>query len=70
MAGGGVGDVIRLVITDPAGATFSDSPLTLTTAQRHSFWSWNTQLPPTPGVWTVAIVVNGMLVRSETVIAG
>jgi len=30
MAGGGAGDVIRLVITAPTGATFSDNPLTFT----------------------------------------
>ena len=69
IAGGGSGDVIRLVITDPTGATFSDNPLTFTTAYRHSFWLWNSQLSPTPGVWTVSIFVNGVLVQSETVIA-
>ena len=53
MAGGGAGDVMRLVITAPTDATFSDNPLTLTTACRHSYWLWNTQLSPTPGVWTV-----------------
>ena len=69
MAGGGAGDVIRLVITAPTGATFSDNPLTFTTAYRHSFWFWNSQLSPTPGVWTVSFFVNGVLVQSETVIA-
>ena len=69
MAGGGAGDVIRLVIIDPAGATFSDNPVTFTTAQRHSYWFWNKQLSPTPGVWTVSIFANGVLVQSETVIA-
>lgn len=69
MAGGGAGDVIRLVITAPTGATFSDNPLTFTTAHRHSYWFWNRQLSPTPGVWTVSIFVHGVLVRSETVIA-
>jgi murein DD-endopeptidase MepM/ murein hydrolase activator NlpD len=69
MAGGRAGDVIRIVITAPAGATFSDSPLTLTTVYRHSYWSWNKQLSPTPGVWTVSILVNDVLVRSETVAA-
>ena len=69
MAGGVVGDVIRLVITDPTGATVSDNPLPFTTAHRHSFWFWNSQLSPAPGVWTVSIVVNGVLVESETVIA-
>jgi len=69
MAGGGAGDAIRLVITAPTGATFSDKPLTLTTAHRHSYWLWNTQLSPTPGVWTVSIFVNGVLAQSETVIA-
>lgn len=67
MAGGGAGDVIKLVITAPTGTTFSDNPVTFTTAYRHSFWLWNTQLPPTPGVWSVSIVVNGVIVRSETV---
>jgi hypothetical protein len=69
MAGGGAGDVIRLVITAPTGATFSDNPVTFTTAHRHSYWFWNRQLSPTPGGWTVAIFVNGVLVQSETVIA-
>jgi len=69
MAGGGAGDVIRLVITAPTGATFSDNPVTFTTAYRHSFWLWNRQLSPTPGVWTVSILVNGVVVQSETVIA-
>jgi len=69
MAGGGAGDVIRLVITAPTGATFSDNPLTFTTTYRHSFWFWSSQLSPTPGVWTVSIFVNGVLVQSETVIA-
>ncbi len=69
MAGGGAGDVIRLVITAPTGATFSDNPVTFTIAYRHSFWLWNKQLPPTPGVWTVSFFVNAVLVRSETVIA-
>lgn len=69
MAGGNAGDAIRLVITDPAGATFSDNPLTFTTAHRHSYWLWNRQLSPAPGAWTVSIFVNGVLVRSETVIA-
>jgi hypothetical protein len=67
MAGGGAGDVIRLVITAPAGETFSDDPLTLPPAVRHSYWLWNRQLPPTPGAWTVAFFVNGVLVRSEAV---
>jgi murein DD-endopeptidase MepM/ murein hydrolase activator NlpD len=69
MAGGGAGDVIRMVITDPAGATFSDNPLTFTTAQRHSYWLWNRQLSSTPGAWSVSIFVNGVPVRSETVMA-
>ena len=69
MAGGGTGDVIRMVITAPTGATFSDSPLTFTTVYRHSYWFWNRQLPSTPGVWTVSILVNGLLVQSETVTA-
>ena len=69
MAGGGAGDVIRLVISAPTGAIFSDNSLTFTTAYRHSFWLWNTQLSPTAGVWTVSIFVNGVLVRSETVTA-
>jgi len=69
MAGGGAGDVIRLVITAPTGATFSDNPLTFTTAYRHSFWLWNSQLSPTPGAWIVSIFVNGVLAQSETVIA-
>jgi murein DD-endopeptidase MepM/ murein hydrolase activator NlpD len=69
MAGGGPGDVMRLIITTPTGATFSDNPVTFTTAHRHSYWFWNHQLSPTPGAWTVSIFVNGVLVRSETVIA-
>jgi murein DD-endopeptidase MepM/ murein hydrolase activator NlpD len=69
MAGGGAGDLIRLVITDPTGATFSENPVTFATALRHSYWSWNRQLSPTPGVWTVSFFVNGVLVRKETVIA-
>ena len=69
MAGGGAGDVIRLVITAPTGATFADNPLTFTTAHRHSYWLWNSQLSPTPGVWIVSIFVNGVLVRSETALA-
>jgi hypothetical protein len=35
MAGGAAGDVIRMVITDPTGATFSDNPLTFTTVYWH-----------------------------------
>jgi hypothetical protein len=69
MAGGGAGDVIRMVITGPTGAIFSDNPVTFTTDYRHSYWSWNRQLSAIPGVWTVSIFVNGVLVRSETVIA-
>lgn len=70
MAGGGAGDAIRMVITAPTGATFSDNALTFTTAYRHSYWSWNRQLSATPGVWTVSILVNGVLAQSETVTAG
>ena len=69
MAGGGAGDEIRMVITAPTGATFSDSPLTFTTVYRHSYWFWNRQLSSTPGVWTVSILVNGVLVQRETVTA-
>ena len=69
MAGGGPGDVIRLVITAPTGATFSDNPLTFTTVYRHSYWSWNRQLSSAPGVWTLSILVNGVLVQKETVTA-
>jgi murein DD-endopeptidase MepM/ murein hydrolase activator NlpD len=69
MAGGRAGDVIRMVITAPAGAAFSDSPVTFTTVQRHSYWFWNRQLSATQGVWTVSILVNNVLVRSETVTA-
>ena len=69
MAAGGAGDVMRLVITAPTGATFSDNPLTFTTAQRHSYWFWNSQLSPTPGAWTVSFFVNGVLVQRETVLA-
>ena len=69
MAGGGAGDVIRMVVTAPTGATFSDSPVTFTSVHRHSYWLWNRQLSSTPGVWTVSILVNGVLVRSETVTA-
>ena len=68
VAGGGAGDVIRLLITDPAGATFSDNPLLFTTGSRHSYWLWNRQLPA-PGAWTVSFVVNGVLVQSGTVVA-
>ena len=67
MAGGGAGDVIRLVIADPMGATFSDNPLPFATPLRHSYWLWNKPLPPTPGVWTLSFFVNGVLVQSETV---
>jgi peptidase M23-like protein len=69
MAGGGAGDVIRLVITDPSGATVFDGPVPLTIPFRHSYWSWNSQLPPTPGAWTVSFLINGALIRRETVIA-
>ena len=69
MAGGSAGEVIRLVINAPTGETFSDNPLTFTKAYRHSYWLWNKQLPPTPGVWTVSFFVNGVLAHSETVIA-
>ena len=69
MAGGGPGDAIRMVITAPTGATFSDSPLPFTTVYRHSYWLWNTQLSSTPGVWTVSILVNGVLVHGESVTA-
>ena len=69
MAAGGPGDVIRLVITDPAGASFFDSSLPFTVAHRHSYWFWNRQLSQTPGVWTISFYVNGELVRSQTVIA-
>jgi murein DD-endopeptidase MepM/ murein hydrolase activator NlpD len=69
MAGGGDGDVIRMVITAPTGATFSDNPLTFTTVHRHSYWFWNRQLSPTPGAWTVSIFLNGVQVQTETVIA-
>jgi murein DD-endopeptidase MepM/ murein hydrolase activator NlpD len=67
MAGGGPGDAIKMVITAPTGATFSENPVTFTTVQRHSYWSWNRQLSSTPGVWTVAILINGVVVRSESV---
>ena len=67
MAGGGAGDAIRMVITAPTGATFSDSPVTFTTAYRHSYWLWNRPLSSTPGVWTVSILVNDVLVQRETV---
>jgi hypothetical protein len=67
MAAGGPGDVIRMVITDPAGATFSDNPLPFTTAHRHSYWFWNRQLPPTPGAWTISFFINGALIQRETV---
>src|SRR6185295_13229358 len=69
MAGGGAGDVIRMVITAPTGATFSDSPVTFTTFYRHSYWLWNRPLPSTPGVWTVPILVNGVQAQTETVTA-
>ena len=69
MAGGKAGDVIRMVITDPTGATFSDSPVMLTTDYRRSHWLWNRQLSQTPGVWTVSFFANGVLVKSETVTA-
>ena len=69
MAGGGSGDVIRLVIADPTGATFSDNPLPFSTPLRHSYWIWNRQLPPTPGVWTRCFFVYGGLVQSEKVTA-
>ena len=69
MAAGGPGDVIRLVITDPANATFSDNPLPFTTGHRHSYWLWNTQLTSNPGAWTVSFIINGALIRRETVMA-
>jgi hypothetical protein len=68
MAGGGAGDVTRMVITDPTGATFSDNPLALPFG-RHSYFLWNRQLSQTPGVWTVSFFVNGVVVESEAVIA-
>ena len=69
MAGGGPGDVIRMVITAPTGATFSDNPLTFAIVHRHSYWLWNRQLAPIPGAWTVSIFINGVQVQTETVIA-
>jgi murein DD-endopeptidase MepM/ murein hydrolase activator NlpD len=66
MAGGAPGDVIRLVIVAPTGETFSDNPVTFP-ATRHSYWLWNNQLPPTPGTWAVSFLINGVLIRSETV---
>jgi len=69
IAGGVASDVIRLVITAPAGETVFDSPVALPPAPRHSYWLWNKQLPPTPGAWTVSFFLNAVLVKSETVIA-
>jgi murein DD-endopeptidase MepM/ murein hydrolase activator NlpD len=69
MAGGHAGDLISMVITDPGGAAFSENPMLFTTAHRRSHWFWNRQLSQTPGVWTVSFFVNGVLLRSETVIA-
>jgi murein DD-endopeptidase MepM/ murein hydrolase activator NlpD len=69
MAGGQPGDLVRMVITDPAGATFSDTPMMVTPAQRHSYWHWTRQLSPIAGVWTVSFFVNGELVKSHTVAA-
>jgi murein DD-endopeptidase MepM/ murein hydrolase activator NlpD len=69
MAGGSPGDILSLVITDPTGAA-SDSPLMFTMAHRHSYWLWNRQLSPIPGVWTISFFVKGQLVKSQTVLAG
>ena len=69
MAAGGPGDVLRLVITDPADAIVFDNSLPFTIAHRHSYWLWNTQLTPTPGAWTVSFSINGSLLRKETVTA-
>ncbi len=69
MAGGRPGDLIRMIITDPMGATFSDSPELLTAAQGNSRRVWNRQLSQTSGAWTVSFFVNGVLVQSRTVIA-
>jgi hypothetical protein len=68
IAGGGAGDVLRLVIRDPTGASFSDNPVTFPVPNRHSYSLWSKQLPPTPGVWTLSFFVNGVLVHSETVV--
>ena len=69
MAAGRPGDVIRLVITDPAKGTFADNLLPFTIAHGHSYWLWNTQLTSTPGAWTVSFFINESLIRSETVTA-
>ena len=69
MAAGGPGDVIRLVITDPAKATFFDNALPFTTAHGHSYWLWNNQLKSSAGAWTVSFFINGALIRTETVMA-
>ncbi len=69
MANGGPGDVIRLVITDPANVTVADNSLPFTIAHRHSYWLWNTQLTSTQGAWTVSFHINGAMIRKETVMA-
>ena len=69
IAGGGAGDVARMVITDPTGATFSDNPAMANAGRGHSYFFWNRQLSQMPGAWTVSFFVNGVLVKSETVTA-
>ena len=70
MAGGRPGDLIRMILTDPAGATFSDNPVILPAGHwGNSRRVWNRQLSKTPGVWTVSVFMNGVLVKSETVTA-
>ena len=69
VAGGRPGDVIRQVLTDPTGATFSDDPFTFTADYRHTYWYWNRTLSSKPGVWTITIYLNGVAVKSYTITA-
>ncbi len=72
MAGGAPGDSIQMFLKYPSGVVYSTYNNTFSSVYRHSFWTWNPQIPATApiGYWELEIRTNGSTVATYPIFVG
>ena len=65
VAGGKPSDSVGIVIRRPNGTEYSAPSVTFDKVHRHTYWYWNRLVENTTGTWTIDVVANGTVVRSE-----
>ncbi len=70
VAGGAVGDQIKVLLKRPDGTLHSQGTITFSQVHRHSFWIKNFTPQSILGNWTIEILTNGLLAASFPVAIG